>query len=417
MSGKRCSLCKSADVTILTCPLNPNAKNPNPDGHPFANHKSNPSNVGPLSTTLENLPDVAMDNIFTFLDKKSLISLGQLSMPLQHATKHYVKRNSIVSGEKLVDGPIIEKLAMKGNEDALVYLLTSRSEHIEKIVRSGLFTYPIFRRCIPAFYPLNDDRLLLILKNLGYHEDPSIRKLAELIQIAQQNYFPSRAYRLDVPIYHPIYIQLNDIDSNQAKALQEYITASCRPINALLSIRQLLIIPYLLHMVISTINVPDDKITTYTRLCYHILLKFRLPYPTEFLLTPLGISRDEYDSTLASVLSITPPVVDIVPVDNVTVITVDNTVFIVTETTHNLEELEYLKSLNLHQLHFAHIGIRSSDDLDVLENRNAPYRHTLNTDVHLLLHLSIPRSWDHRKKNKIWWTNFLIGDEPYYYGR
>lgn len=447
MSDKKCSLCKSVGVTMLTCPLNSNSKKPNPNGHPLAEHKNKPAplvpivpeldtkpsakprsksktKVDPLPSeppTLGNLPDVAMDNILSFLDKKSLIAVGQLSKSLRSATKRYVKKNSILSGKKLFDGPTIQKLAMKGNEDALVYLLTSRGLKLEQMdyIVQHLFTYPIFRRCIPVFYPLDighpamcpvDNHLLLILKNLSYHKDPSIRELAEFILNAQQKYHPGYLSRVDIPIDYPIYIHLSDADSNKTMALQDQLMGGQHFASSKLTIRQQLVIPCLFNMVISTINVPDDKITIYAKLCYYTLLKFRMPRPIR-MLVPRG-SVDEYSSALATILSITPALVDIVPVGDVTIITVNNIVIIVTETTHNLEELEYLKSLNLHQLHFAHIEIRKSDDYDVLESN---IRYAPRADVYLLLHLRIPRSWDHHRTdmfmNGFLLSQFLIGEE------
>lgn len=48
-SGK-CSICGSLGTSKLTCPLNPDAKNPNPSKHPLA--KSNVSSAKPKTTTI-----------------------------------------------------------------------------------------------------------------------------------------------------------------------------------------------------------------------------------------------------------------------------------------------------------------------------------------------------------------------------
>ena len=53
-SGK-CSICGSPGTSKLTCPLNPNAKNPNPSKHPLAKKVSSAKpkvNTKPKATTV-----------------------------------------------------------------------------------------------------------------------------------------------------------------------------------------------------------------------------------------------------------------------------------------------------------------------------------------------------------------------------
>lgn len=68
-AGGNCSLCGSPGSTKITCPLNPNAKNPNPEKHPNALIKSGSTKTNQLkkietSIAIEKLINILTNNLY-----------------------------------------------------------------------------------------------------------------------------------------------------------------------------------------------------------------------------------------------------------------------------------------------------------------------------------------------------------------
>lgn len=316
--GGNCSLCGSPGTNRTTCPLNPNVISPNFAKHPLAKPASIPI---PVPITIPHvpdisdepgvhLPDVPLDIIMSYLDKKSLISASRVNRNFNCSAQRLLKVNSIVKNGNLLPLATLKKMASNGNEDAMVFMASTFQLSTE------LFTYPVFRRCIPALiaslkYDFQQAFTYTFLLRFTFHSDPAISKLATKIFDVQ----PQEA--LNIKPEHPIYIPLYRLDTSVAVYGNELFdiirkwlkdlplwTPNFPPNLAFLKIA------YLFCSAMNTIHISCDQMYSYLLVCCFIVMTYSVPL-SQFPQYLYKMTVVEFVSFVATVLAIAPPIVDL----------------------------------------------------------------------------------------------------------
>jgi serine/threonine protein kinase len=274
--------------------------------------------TGIMTKSIEDMPDIVLQNILGNLDASSLSSVSRVDRRHYHATQYLLPSVPIIVNRRLIPHAALMKLVSVGNEDAIVHICVSsiyaRSHRLPIQDILPLINYPILKRIAPSIIPYDEggrkETVLLDMLTRG-------GKLGTLAQILMDK-------QMDVPLIIPhkknAYIPLpafkKDGDNINARMIYVLTDWLIDVSNHELQMHpaHLLLCMYLINYIFTILHVERNDLQLYGIACYLIVSRITdnpITISQATFVTAETVTRNQMENAISVILSLVPPVTDI----------------------------------------------------------------------------------------------------------
>jgi serine/threonine protein kinase len=284
------------------------------------NTLQNKDDAAPPGKSMEDMPDIVLQNILGNLDASSLSSVSQVDRRHYHATQNLLPSVSIIVNRRLIPHAAFMKLVSTGNEDAIVHVcvnsIYARPDGMAIQDILPLINYPILKRLAPSIIPYDvGGRKETVLREM-LTRGGKLGKLAQILMEKQQ----------DVPLIIPhkknAYIPLprvefwmGDISIRMIVVLTDWlIDVAHLALQMQMNTTNLLLCLYLINYIITILNVEQSELQLYGIACYLIVSRISdnpISIIQAIFITDDAYNSDQMERAISVILALIPPVIDI----------------------------------------------------------------------------------------------------------